>query len=74
MRGSTSGAAAELVQDLAGGEMGSDLALDPLQRVVDGLAVASQFLPDRHLGVAVEVQREYARLELGEHRGQARDQ
>src|SRR4051812_3073886 len=51
--------------------MRPDLALHALERVVDGLAVAVELLADRRVGVSVEVQREHAGLELGQHGGQA---
>jgi hypothetical protein len=41
-----------------------NLALDPLQGVVHGLCVAAKPLADLLVGVAVEVQREHAALEL----------
>src|SRR4051794_29697249 len=37
-------------------EVGADLALDALQRIVHGLAIAAQPLADRRVRVAVEVQ------------------
>ena len=46
------------------GQMLSDLPLDPLERVVDGLAVAADPPADLLVGVAVEIQREHAGLEL----------
>ena len=48
------------------GQMRSDLPLDPLQGVVDGLAVASDSPTHFLVGVAVEVQREHAGFELGQ--------
>ena len=46
--------------------MRADLALDPLQRVVDGLGVAGEALAHLLVGVAVEIQREHATLQLGQ--------
>src|SRR3954468_9022833 len=51
-----------------------DLALDPLQRVVDGLRVAREPLGDRLVGVAVEVERQDGALELRQDARQARDE
>ena len=50
------------------------LRLTRCERVVDGLAVAPELLADAGVGVPVEVEREHAGLEVGEHGGQARDQ
>ena len=58
-------------RDLARGQVGADLALDPLQGVVDGLGVALEPLGDRLVGVAVEVEREDPALEVREHPGDA---
>src|SRR4051795_12792755 len=63
-----------LQQDVAGGEVRPHLALDALQGVVDRLGVAAEALADLLVAVAVEVQREHARLQLGQRRGQAGDQ
>src|SRR4051794_40271575 len=63
-----------LQQDVPGGEVRPDLALDALQGVVDRLGVAAEALADLLVAVAVEVQREHARLQLGQRRGQAGDQ
>src|SRR5450755_1100066 len=52
-------------------EMGADLALDALKGVVDRLRVAADTAADLLVGVAVEVQREDAGLELGERRRDA---
>src|SRR5215212_9214977 len=49
------GTAASLQHDVARLQMGADLALDALQRVVHGLAVALEPLTDSRVGVAVEV-------------------
>src|SRR4051794_10431233 len=61
-------------QDVARPQMGADLALDALQRVVDRLGVAAEPFADRLVAAAVEVQREHARLEVGERGGQAADE
>src|SRR5689334_10420935 len=61
------GTTAPLQHDVACAQVRPDLALDALERIVDGLAVAADLLPDGGVGVPVEVQREHARLELGEH-------
>ena len=53
-----------LVQNGARIQVRPDLALDALQRVVHRLAVAAQPLADVRVGVAVEVEREHARLEV----------
>src|SRR5919206_1035500 len=60
-----------LQQHAARREVGSDLALDPLQRVVDGLRVAPDPLADVLVAVPVEVQRQHAGLELRQRGGQA---
>src|SRR5271165_7455987 len=52
----------------------SDLPLDALQGVVDRLGVARQPLAHLLVGVAVEVQREHAALELRQGARQASDQ
>src|SRR4051812_7881961 len=65
---------ADLGEHRARVEMCPDLALDALERVVDRLAVAVDHLADHGVRVAVEVEREDARLEVREHRAQARDQ
>src|SRR4051812_7897009 len=54
--------------------MRPDLALDPLQRVVDGLGVAAEAPADVLVAVSVEVQGEDARLELRQGGRQARDE
>src|SRR3954452_23174338 len=69
-----SGTATPLQHDVARAQVRADLALDALERVVDRLAVAVELLADRRVGVPVEVQREHARLQLGEHGRQAGDQ
>src|SRR6202011_4910437 len=48
-----------LCRDGPFGQVLANLALDPLERVVDGLAVTAQFPPDLLVGVAVEVEREH---------------
>src|SRR5215218_10077961 len=63
-----------LQQDVAGAQVRPDLALDPLERVVDRLRVAAQALADGLVAAAVEVEGEDARLELGERRRQAPDE
>src|SRR5919109_2551690 len=65
---------APLQHDVACRQMCADLALDPLERIVDGLAVAADLLADGRVRVPVEVEREHARLELGQHRRQAGDE
>src|SRR5262245_25205871 len=59
--------------NLARFEMGRDLALDPLEGVVDGLRVALEALGGRLVGVAVEVEGEDAALEIGEDTGRSRE-
>src|SRR4051812_9907933 len=54
--------------------MRADLALHALERVVDGLAVAVEVLADARVGMPVEVEREHAGLEVGEHGREARHQ
>src|SRR3954451_12437339 len=56
------------------GEVRADLALDPLQGVVDGLGVAAEAHRDLLVRTAVEVEREDARLELRQRRRQAADE
>src|SRR6476646_5804864 len=63
-----------LQQDVPRREMRPDLALDALEGVVDGLAVAPDALPHLLVGVAVEVEGENARLEIAQGAGQAVDQ
>ena len=58
-----------LERDLAGGEVGADLALDALQGVVDRLRVALEPLRRRLVGVPVEVEGEDAALEVRENAG-----
>src|SRR3954454_21724590 len=73
-RSGASCTAAGLGRDGPGGEVRADLALDALQRVVDRLRVAPQPLADDLVGVAVEVERQHARLEVREDRRKAGDQ
>ena len=54
--------------------MRADLALDALQRVVDGLGIAREPLAHLLVGVAVEVQRQDPALELRQRCGQAPDE
>ena len=54
--------------------MRTDLALDALEGIVDGLAVAAQALADVGVGVPVEVEREHARFKLREDGRQAGDE
>src|SRR4051812_19251032 len=65
------GMRARLERDGPRGEVRPDLALDALQGIVHRLAVAAEPLPDGGVGVAVEIERQHARLELGEHGRQA---
>src|SRR5450756_442826 len=44
-----------------------DLALDALQRVVDGLAVAAEFVGDALVAETLQVQAQHAALELRQH-------
>ena len=55
----------------AGLQVRTDLALDPLQRVVYRLRVAHQPLADLLIGVAVQIQRQHAALELGQRTREA---
>src|SRR3954470_9995853 len=70
----TSAITAVLLEDVAGGQVRADLALDALQGVVDGLGVAAEALADLLVAVPVEVERQHAGLELRQRRGEARDQ
>ena len=72
--GPSSGSGCRLYRRAPLGQMLSDLPLDPLQRVVDGLAVAADPPPDLLVGMAVEVQREHAGLELGQRSRDAGDE
>jgi len=47
-------------------EVPADLALHTLERIVDRLAIATQALSDFLVRAAVEVQRQHARLKVGE--------
>jgi hypothetical protein len=62
------------VKDLARGEVGRDLPLDALQRVVHRLRVAGEALGDLLVGATVEVAGEDLALELGQHRLEALDE
>src|SRR3954452_18263199 len=68
------GTGAPLQHDVAGVQVRADLALDALEGVVDGLAVAAELLADGRVRAPIQVQREHARLQLGQHGRQARDQ
>src|ERR1700744_2588198 len=59
-------------RDLPRREVGADLALHPLQGVVDGLRVAFETLGNLLVGVAVEVERQHPDLEIREDPGDTR--
>src|SRR4051794_39478367 len=61
-------------RNVARGQMRADLALDSLQRVVDGLGVAIEQARDLFVGPTVEVQRQHPRLEVAQRGRQASDQ
>src|SRR3954470_17517613 len=52
----------------------SDLALDPLECIVDRLRIALQELADLLVGAALEIQREHAPLERREAGAEAADE
>src|SRR3954451_10506184 len=70
----TSAITAVLLEDVPGRQVRADLALDPLQRVVDRLGVAAEALADLLVAVAVQVQGQHAGLELRQRRREAGDQ
>src|SRR6478672_7287226 len=55
-------------------EVRADLALHPLQGVVDRLGIACESPGDLLVGATVQVERQGPGLELGERRGQAPDE
>src|SRR4051812_25748371 len=61
-----------LKQHVARLQVGANLALHPLERVVHGFRVAREPLGDRLVRVAVEVERQHGALELGQHAREAR--
>src|SRR6185503_16713192 len=61
-------------EDGALGLVGEDLPLDPLERVVDRLAVAAERLGHLLVRVPVEIETERLRLEPRERRAEAADE
>ena len=62
------------VEHGARGEVLADLALDALERVVDGLRIAVDELADLLVGAALEIQREHAALERRQAGAEAADE